>query len=234
MKEPVRIATYNIHSGVGTDAVYNIDRIINVLEEINPDIVAVQEVSTDPALCIDTDPVFMLRSRFGPFISAAASLIGSRGNYYGNLILSRFPIIKSSIADLSSHDREPRNVIDAEVMVYTMPLRLITTHMGLKYAERRSQVRKLVPLLERSPGKQTILLGDMNEWRRGSPVLKTINKFMSSPNSPASYLSSFPLFPLDRIWGRPAGIFSGPVKAHRSRLSRNASDHLPVYVDVKL
>jgi endonuclease/exonuclease/phosphatase family metal-dependent hydrolase len=113
-------------------------------------------------------------------------------------------------------------------------LRVITTHMGLKFAERRTQAQKLVEMLEQHPDKHTLLLGDMNEWLYGSPTLKMIDDHLSSPNLPASFKSSFPLFSLDRIWGKPSSIFSGEIRAHRTRLSRQASDHLPVYADIKL
>lgn len=234
MPNKVRIASYNIHSGVGTDAVYNIERIIQVLQEIEPDIIAIQEVTTDPGICGNTDPVALLRQSFGPYICAAASLIGSRGNHYGNLVLSRHPIIRSSTGDLSSHNREPRNIIDLEIMVDTTLLRVITTHMGLKYAERRAQISRLLPYLARDRDKPVVLLGDMNEWRRGSPALRAINKYLTIPNTPATFTASFPLFALDRIWGHPASLFAGMVVAHRSTLSRKASDHLPVYADLNL
>ena len=232
MTQKIRIATYNIHTGIGMDGAFDIERIINVLEEIQPDIVAIQEVSTDPSICHGINPVASLQKHFGPYISAAASLIGSRGNHYGNLLLSRYPITKSSSADLSSHNREPRNIIDVDINIKDKMLRVITTHMGLAYSERQTQTQKLIPLLNGNPDRYTILLGDMNEWLYGSPTLKLIDKHLYSPNSPASFMARLPIFSLDRIWGRPASIFSGKVKAHRSRLSRQASDHLPVYADI--
>lgn len=234
MSQRIRIATYNIHTGVGMDSVFDMERIINVLKEIQPDIVAIQEVSTDSAICHGINPVSLLRKQFGPYISAAASLIGSRGNHYGNLLLSRHPIIKSSSADLSSHNREPRNIIDVDINIDNKVLRVITTHMGLSYRERRIQTHKVVDLLNTKPERDTILLGDLNEWLYGSPTLKLIDRHLYSPNSPASFISRFPLFSLDRIWARPASLFSGKVRSHRTRLSRVASDHLPVYADIEL
>lgn len=234
MPETLRIVTYNIHSGIGMDSVFSIERIIRVLQEINPDIVAIQEVATSRNICGDTDPVAALRNAFGPYVSAAASLVGSQSSHYGNLILSKYPFLRTSMLDISSHNREPRNALDVDVKIGKSVLRIITAHLGLRRKERQKQIERLSTLLKNDRGKPVVFMGDVNEWRKKSPALKAIENHLYAPNAPLNFISRIPLFALDRIWGRPKDIFLGKIKAHRSPLARQASDHLPVYTDIKL
>ena len=43
------LATYNIHRGIGGDGRFAPERIAAVLQEINPDVIALQEVQTGTA-----------------------------------------------------------------------------------------------------------------------------------------------------------------------------------------
>lgn len=233
MPDRIRIATYNIHSGVGMDAMFDIKRVVRVVNEFKPDIIAIQEASSDPEICGETDVIAILRKEFGPYICAASTLIGSKEGHFGNLLLSRFPLLQSRTVDLSPAAGHPRNAIEAVVKVDQHNLRLIAAHMSLKSMERKKQIEILLDLLEQDVETPTILLGDINEWRKGSPLLKTIEQHLYSPNAPTSFLSKLPVFALDRIWGRPGAMFISQLAAHKSFLSRQASDHLPVYADIR-
>lgn len=234
MPDRIRIATYNIHSGVGMDAVFNIDRIIRVMQEFKPDIVAIQEASVDPAVCGDTDTISALRREFGPHICAASTLIGSKEGHFGNLLLSKYPLVKARTIDLGPSLGRPRNAIEALVRIGKEHLRIIATHMSLKSRERWDQIQKIIQVLDQDKATPTVLLGDINEWRKGSAILKSIETHVYSPNAPTSFLSKLPVFALDRIWGRPGEMFISQLAAHKSFLARQASDHLPVYADISL
>ena len=55
MSSKLRIVTWNIHKGIGTDRAYRLDRTIAVLRELDADVVCLQEVWTDDdALAITT------------------------------------------------------------------------------------------------------------------------------------------------------------------------------------
>ncbi|QKY70387.1 endonuclease/exonuclease/phosphatase family protein [Lentibacillus sp. CBA3610] len=43
-EKTVRIATYNMHTGIGTDGHYNLDRLANTIRESGADIIGLQEV----------------------------------------------------------------------------------------------------------------------------------------------------------------------------------------------
>ena len=80
----------------------------------------------------------------------------------------------------------------------------------------------------------TILLGDLNEWRRlrrsALGILEPL--FGAAPTLP-SFPSRRPIFPLDRILGWPAGLVT-EFAVHDTPLARQASDHLPLVAQVNL
>ena len=44
-----RVATYNVHDCIGRDGVYSPSRIVEVLRSLEADVVALQEITLDPA-----------------------------------------------------------------------------------------------------------------------------------------------------------------------------------------
>jgi endonuclease/exonuclease/phosphatase family metal-dependent hydrolase len=93
--------------------------------------------------------------------------------------------------------------------------------------ERNRQALRLLEILPENPSQPLIVMGDMNCWASGSPVLRRLQERLGKPATLPSYPAPLPLFPLDRIWIKAAGYRLG-VEAPRSRLARIASDHLPM------
>ena len=73
-----------------------------------------------------------------------------------------------------------------------------------------------------------MLMGDFNEWHRG-PITRQFKMEFSSPmrRMRRTHPAIFPLFRLDRIYW-DLELEGEAFHAHRSRLARVASDHLPV------
>ena len=84
-----RITTYNIHKGRGLDGRTRVERIAQVLEKINPDIVALQEVVSHEGLSIQDHQASFLAERLGHSF-AIGKTRHHRGGVYGNVTLSRW------------------------------------------------------------------------------------------------------------------------------------------------
>lgn len=270
----LKIASYNIHGGIGSDRHFVPNRIVEVLREIDADIIALQEVESRTT-------GFDMLNFLGDALSLKAipgpTLLSANGDY-GNGILTRLPILTTRRIDLSFPDREARGAIDIELRNVIEPLnnmerrsdidrrriiesnadsrlrdnielkpkvdlkidrklnisetaapalRVIATHLGLHPAERRAQVQQLLAILESDRKLPTIFLGDVNEWfLMGRPLRWLHRHFLQTP-SPATFPAKFPIFALDRIWVKPRAMLVD-IYAHRSKLSRKASDHLPI------
>jgi endonuclease/exonuclease/phosphatase family metal-dependent hydrolase len=152
---------------------------------------------------------------------------------YGNALLSRFPITKVRLHDISLGAFEPRGVIDADIQVGARTVRVVATHFGLWPMERDRQARRLLEILPVNPSYPLIVMGDMNGWVPGSLVMRHLRDRLGTPASMRSFPAPFPLLPLERIWVLPAG-HRVVVETPTSRLARVASDHLPLVAAVSL
>jgi endonuclease/exonuclease/phosphatase family metal-dependent hydrolase len=225
----LRVATWNIHAGIGADRRYDARRIVDVLKEMGADVVALQEVASQEA---HADFLHELERETGYHI--VAGLLRQRhGSDFGNAILSRFPVRTVSHLDLAVDHYEPRGALDVCIDVGPHPLlRVIATHLGLRPHERREQVRRILAKVERGAPHPTLLMGDLNEWYLwGRPLRWLHSHFQHRPAAPRTFPSHRPVFALDRIWVTPAGALRRLGK-HATPLARAASDPLPLIADI--
>jgi endonuclease/exonuclease/phosphatase family metal-dependent hydrolase len=226
----LKLATYNIHRCIGVDKVHDPRRIGDVLEEMDADIIALQEVEYNRTV----EELDFAGIDLG-FEPVPGPTVTSERSKYGNLLLSRYPVENVSKINLSYPGQEKRGAIDAEINCQGKRIRVIATHLGLSPVERRVQARRLLdriddPRREISP---TILMGDINEWFLWGRTLRWIHRYFGHKHSPATYPGRFPVLSLDKIWCHPAEQISD-IRPHRSPLSRIASDHLPLTAVVSL
>lgn len=225
----LRVATWNIRGGVGLDHRFDLDRIIAVLQRHAPDVVALQEVDSRRNADATQHPFLILRQALGEHAVEAKSIIGSDGDY-GQLLISRWPLTNIHIHDISVDRREPRRAVEADVHTPAGHLRIIATHLGLQFGERRRQTRKLIELAGASE-QVTIMLGDFNDWIWRGSVQNAIYRVLPRRTWHRTFPSWCPLIRLDRIYCRPA---SAMLRSWTDRQARVASDHLPVFSEITL
>jgi endonuclease/exonuclease/phosphatase family metal-dependent hydrolase len=221
------IGSYNLHSCVGLDRKRSPARIAAVLRELDCDIYALQEVDNQPGQHEESLQLEYL-SKVLEMAAVPGMRLVKRTGEYGNAILTRLPVRNVRRHDLSYSRWEPRGAIDVELDLRGKPLRVIATHLGLRRSERRFQWRRLmVAIAEGSMETPLIVLGDMNEWYRRATTLREAHLTFGEPPAPAGFPSFAPCLALTRIWVRPPLAIES-ITAHRSDLTRRASDHLPL------
>jgi endonuclease/exonuclease/phosphatase family metal-dependent hydrolase len=217
------VVTYNIHGAIGTDGLFAPQRIAAVLQEINADVIALQEVPLGGSAGIDV--LTLLRDATG-FHAVEGPTEDSPRRRYGNAILSRYPIRGTRAIDLSFGSREARGALDADIDYDGNPLRIVATHLGLQPAERREQIRRLLQAFD-TDRMPVILMGDVNEWFVWGRSLRWLVSHFDRAPAPRTFPSRWPIFSLDRIWIRPRHRLLH-VNVHNTALARRASDHLPL------
>jgi endonuclease/exonuclease/phosphatase family metal-dependent hydrolase len=228
------VASYNIHRGVGLDRRRDIDRIAEVIGEVAPDVIALQEVICEADGDIG-DQAHRLAARLKMRVIMGETRTHGTGTY-GNAVLSRLPVLAASRCDLSWRRREPRGCLRVDLAVNGTALHVFNAHFGLLLRERRDQLATLARFIRDSAtlAGPRVLMGDFNEWHRG-PITRGLRREFSSPmrRRLRTHPAMFPLFALDRIYW-DVELEGQEFHVHRSRLARVASDHLPVVARLRV
>ncbi len=217
------VATYNVHrwSGVTGGRRW--------LPELASDVIALQEclrpIGTE-------DPLERIADELQLYLAFVSTRAHRRGEL-GNAILSRWPMIGVFTLDLSQGRLERRSAIVAQFRGDSRSVAIVATHLGLVDRTRERQVRSLLshPQLQ----GPTILLGDMNAWRRCAATRQLDREFTERHHNkswPPTFPATRPVLALDRVYARGARVEQ--VRTHSSRLARRASDHLPVIATIEL
>ncbi len=235
----LRILTYNIHKGVGTDGVPDLARIADVVRHYRPDVLALQEVMWfDPRL--DEPPQPRRLAELCGFEHGAVGLITRRRmGHYGNVTLSRFPIVEHATLDLTVPLKKPRGALHTRIAAPGGDLHVYNVHLGLAGFERTLQVERLLADADEvAPAPApAIVLGDTNDWRDRVLPQFAARGFLTHAErrgtAHGTFPSWYPVGVLDRVFVR-GGVRLTRVMASRMALARVASDHLPVVADAEL
>ena len=228
----LRLASYNIHIGVGRDGRFHPERVAAVVRELDADVIALQEVQLGAGTF---DMLSHLAAATGYAALAGPTLTHPTHGHYGNAVLSRLSVLRWRCLDLSVPAHEPRGALDVTLDCDDgVSLRLIATHLGLRPPERRHQVRRLLREINADVHRgPTILLGDVNEWFLWGRPLRWLHAHFGRPPAPRTFPAGAPVLALDRVWLKPRRCLRA-LCAHRSALARLASDHLPVVATLDL
>lgn len=174
----MRVATYNIHHGVGLDGRLDLDRIARVLEREHPDLVGLQEVDRHfSSRSGHVDQGRWLAERLGMTVVFGANLDldprepGRPRRGYGSAVLSRYPV-EASAHRLLVHapGTEPRGVVSVRVTVSGRPVAFCTTHLEHRSRGlRRRQVAEVLELLASGPASG-VVVGDLNATEHSREV----------------------------------------------------------------
>jgi endonuclease/exonuclease/phosphatase family metal-dependent hydrolase len=233
-----RVVTYNVHKCRGLDRRVSPARIVEVLQEINADIIALQEV-------VSVEGKTPEENQAG-FIAEALGLdyrLGEtrklNGGAYGNVVFSRLPIISTCNYDLSQPGREERGCLRADLEARKdLTLHFYNIHLGTAYLERRRQARQLLDEDVLGHGGIRIVLGDFNEWTRGLTT-KLLSRHFECVDArlhlgcSRTYPGVMPFLHLDHVYFDRSLKLEGAA-LHRSRTALIASDHLPIVADFRL
>jgi len=230
----LRIVTYNIHRGRGLDRRTRPERIAEVLQALNADVIALQEVIGPGRTSAGHAETIGAALGMGWIMGPVREL---RQHQFGNMILSRFPMWNHAQHDLSWQTCEPRGTQRVAVDVGGGTLQVYNAHLGTALLERRYQATKLAAWVhDRRTPTPKILLGDFNEWSRtlaGDILAERLNSIDLFPflKRRRTYPGFFPLLHLDHIYYE-GNITVRDVSLPRTRLAMLASDHLPLVADI--
>lgn len=229
----LKVASYNIHKGIGLDRRRDPERIIAVLREIDADVIALQEVDRRFGDRVSVLPRDLIDDHSPWRVAPIRSRPDSMG-WHGNALLVRRGIALAEAAVVPLPVLEPRGAIRADLIAGGQRVRVVGMHLDLSGLRRRQQLRTILAHLTRCAGEcPTVLMGDCNEWslKRGS--LSEFRPPWQVLAPGASFPTRRPVARLDRIVISPHWQVS-EMAVHHSALSARGSDHLPVWARLGL
>ena len=237
------VVTYNVHSCLGLDDRLSPARIARVLEHCGADIIALQELDVRRGRTGHVDQAEEIAAQLGMQVAFYPAL-AREGEQYGDAILSRFPfhIIKSTgLPNVPDGRLEPRGALWAAVDAGNRPIQVVNTHLGLASQEQRLQVEALLGsdwLAHPDCQRPTILSGDLNmsprspHFRRLAARLRDVQTG-NGRRPQGTWISYWPRLRIDHVLVSKEFRIKD-VRTIRSKLAREASDHLPLVVDLEL
>ena len=252
----LRVLSYNIHHGEGTDGVLSLSRIAKVIRDSDADLVALQEVDQGCGRSQGTLQTQELERLTG-YYAAFGKAIDFDGGEYGQAILSRWPIGELQIHKLPNEvaeqqKREQRIALDVSVRTDLGPVRVLGTHLDhSKESLRQEQARWIDRLLadalagqtsQTSPPSQsaaaigTVLAGDLNDTPSSATLRVFAERWQIDPRktsaSVASYPSESPKTRIDYVIADQAGRLV--VESVEVLSESVASDHRAILATLRV
>ena len=229
----LKVASYNMRKGVGLDRKRSPERILEVLNEIDADVIALQEADRrfgDRACVI---PAHLLAEHTDWKAVNIGMRAGSMG-WHGNALLVRKGAQVSSAGPIHLPSLEPRGAVAADI---TLPggqsLRVIGMHLDLSGLWRRRQAAAVMAFVDHAAEpRPTVLMGDLNEWRPAAGCLRDFGRSYRMAATGPSFHATRPVGRLDRIMVS-ADLHIAQCGVHDSAQSRKASDHLPIWATLE-
>ncbi|MEM6372910.1 MAG: endonuclease/exonuclease/phosphatase family protein [Pseudomonadota bacterium] len=231
----LRCTTWNVHRAKGSDGQVDPTRVVDVIERVlaprNLDILALQEADGEcrpHASILDVDRIARITGLTS--VHDTALRWGSQSDGFLGTILFLSPTLTrthADILDLPGHCH--RGAVSVETLFGPRPLRIMSTHLSLSQPLRIVQMRIIGQYLSRRPPMQTVLLGDLNEWRPWGGLMFQRHLVGTTLRGPArrTFPSAWPVLPLDRVMTDGEGQVQ-QVSAISTPATAAASDHLPL------
>lgn len=236
-EEPVRLRllSYNIHHGLGVDDKLDLQRIAKVIQSVQPDIVALQEVDQNVQRSGVVDQAAEL-GRLTEMVSLFGGNIDLQGGRYGNAVLTRFVVVEQINLKLPNvRNGEQRGVM--KVMLRIPGRQSLLTVLATHFDHRRDEEERVLSakyvnsLVETTDS--AVFMGDLNDVI-GSQSIKLLDEVWQRVNrEPLPTIPvNEPKRQIDYISLYPLG--SGNTVEAKVLKEAVASDHRPLFAVVEL
>jgi len=220
----LRLASYNIHKARGRYWRRDPRRILNVINGLDADVIALQEAD----MRLGDRPSVLPRSMIDQhtdFDVVPLAVNDVSLGWHGNAVLVRRNLTVATTTRIELPGFEPRGAVAVSL---TNGFTLIGVHLGLLRASRLKQLAKIADHLG-APDKVAVA-GDMNEWS-SSKGFDALKEHYSLHAPGRSFHASRPIAALDRI-AISHDITLTDAGVDQSPLAKSASDHLPIWADI--
>ena len=222
---PLRLASYNIRAGLGTDLRRDPLRVLSAISALNADVVVLQEADFRLGARPSALPLDRIEAETGLSPLPVADNDVSLG-WHGVAILARPDLTARQINRYPLPGLEPRGAVVADLP----DLRVVGVHLGLLRHSRRQQLDHIRNALDALPAMPTVILGDFNEWSRKVGLGRLAQRYkILTPGR--TYPATLPLGALDRV-AHCGALDVRMLPAPRKKKGGQPSDHLPILAEI--
>jgi endonuclease/exonuclease/phosphatase family metal-dependent hydrolase len=245
MSITISVMTYNVHSCIGTDGEISPLRIAEVIDQCNPDIVALQELDAGLERTERIDQAHLIAMTLEMSFHFHSSIQVKEGGY-GNAVLSRSPVRLVKAGGLPARPVHPnferRGAVWAEVELAERKIQVLATHFGLNRRERILQAEAITGaewLGHPECRHPAILCGDFNALPGSAPYrsitkrLRDAQRCVKGRRPKGTFPVQLPFMRIDHMFVTPDFRVKS-IHIPRTAVTRKASDHLPLVVTLEL
>ena len=241
--------SYNIHRAIGLDRRFKPDRIIEIINDINPDIALLQEVDEGVPRSRELNLAKEIAQACGFLHYKLGHNVSLKKGYYGNATLSKYPISSERNINLTIDNKKRRGCQHTTIILdknnQATPIEVFNLHLGLSAKERQKQAGLLShsqEYLSISKNTPCIVAGDFNDWRSLLRALfieglgfdcATDSTKRWGESAIKTYPSFAPRGGLDRVYYK-GNLGYTQAKRYDKNSAMIASDHLPIIVDFEI
>lgn len=231
----LKVLTFNILHGATMNDDGNLDVIAQVILDLDPDLVALQEVDVRTGRVQGRDLAVELghRTKLHPLFARAMSFDGGE---YGVGILSRYSFRSTRALALPfTGDNEPRAAVEAVVDLPSgQSISFVATHLDNASAEDRAAQARTINQVFGVGEFPRLLAGDFNATPESETItiLKERWTPTDGPDAPPTFPSNKPDIKIDYVFFAPQERWV--VKETRVIENKVASDHFALLATLEL
>lgn len=157
----LKVITFNIAHGKGNDGKVDIERQAKLINKYKPDIVFLQEIDMYTKRAGDINQIREFSKKvYLPYCSMETNITLEEG-YYGDGIISRFPISFSSNYLMPSTDKnhEQRGILCNRIALGTAKINLFSVHLSTYEDERILATKELMRIVEKIDDDEIVIIG---------------------------------------------------------------------------
>ena len=157
----LKTITFNMCHGEGMDGIIDVERQAKFLKKYKPDIIFLQEIDMYTQRVYSENQIYKMAKGVGLYYRSMGINIKYKNGYYGDGILSRFPIEYSAnyLMPLVDHENEQRGILCNKISFGTTKINLFSVHFPTNEEERKLGADELLSIIEKIDENEIIIVG---------------------------------------------------------------------------
>lgn len=225
----LKIASYNVRNARGMDNEVDFNRVANVINKMNVDAIAIQELDSATQRSKGLVILDELAKRTNMIASYNASIEFDGGKYSNGILTNEQPLMVEAIALPGREEKRSLLIVELEHYV------VCCTHLSLNEDDRKESIKLIQQQTDKYRLKPLFLAGDLNALPNSDEIIELSSSWiLLSDSIKATYPSDIPTEVIDYIFLKSNKAFSNIIKSGAVVDEPMASDHRPLWVQLTI